>query len=297
MIKSLFAFIGLLLFAGILQAQPLQKKLQLDLATGYERQNLDWSIAGNLNGQSPNIYSELQWKKVGGQSVSAAFQWNFWNKLALAGAYSRAFIKSGTVTDNDYNGDNRTDRVYDQTFDADKGHSKAWSAGLGYILVNNERFSFTPYVGYGTNQQELHLLDRSGQFADLNSTYETDWKGPFIKATGSARLLRDLKLVANVTYNQADYKATADWNLIPTFQHPVSYRHTAKGYGLDANASVVYAINQKLGVNLGGGYFTWQTGKGVDELYLSSGGSDKTQLNGVSRTGYRFFAGLTLSFE
>ncbi len=177
-----------LLSTVTLHAQSLQKKLQLDLSTGYQREDLKWSIAGNLDGQSPNIYSELQWKKVGGQSTAAALQWNFWNKLMLMGNYARVSIRSGTVQDNDYNGDNRTNPAYDQIFDADKGFTRDLAIGLGYRLIDNETFSLTPYAGYIASKQSLHLLDRSGQYADLNSTYDTDWKGAFVKANAALKL-------------------------------------------------------------------------------------------------------------
>jgi hypothetical protein len=280
----------------LLYAQSTPKKLQLSLGTGYQREDFKWSIAGNLQGQSPNIYSELQWKKVGGQSVAASLQWNFWNKLMLMGDYRRVSNKSGTVRDNDYNGDNRTNPAYDQSFDADKGFTRDLAVGVGYKLIDNNNFSLTPYAGYNASKQSLHLLDRSGQYANLNSTYDADWKGVFVKAIAGLKLSKKLSATGTLIYNQADYKAKADWNLIPTFQHPVSYRHTAKGYGIDAGAGLQYAINNNIAINLGGGYFTWHTGKGVDELFLASGESDKTRLNGVDRKGYRFLGGLIFSW-
>ncbi|RWY52549.1 hypothetical protein [Mucilaginibacter gilvus] len=285
-----------LLSTALLQAQSLQKKLQLSLSTGYQREDLKWSIAGNLDGQNPNIYSELRWIKIGGQSVAASLQWNFWNKLLLMGNYQRVSIKSGTVRDNDYSGDNRTNPAYNQLFDADKGFTRDIAFGLGYKLIDKEKFSLTPYAGYGTSKQSLYLLDRSGQYADLNSTYETNWKGPFVKAIAAAKVAKKFTATATIAYHQSDYNSKADWNLIPTFQHPVSYRHTAKGYGVSADASLAYGITKNLVVNLGGGYFTWQTGEGIDELFLSSGGSEKTQLNGVDRKGYKLSVGLMLNY-
>nr|WP_294942910.1 hypothetical protein [uncultured Mucilaginibacter sp.] len=279
-----------------LYAQTTPKKLQVSLGTGYQREGLKWSIAGNLQGQSPNIYSELQWKKVGGQSVAASLQWNFWNKLMLMGDYRRVSIKSGTVRDNDYNGDNRTSPAYDQLFDADKGFTREIAIGLGYKLIDNENFSLTPYAGYSANKQSLHLFDGSGQYANLNSTYDTDWQGAFVKAIAGFKLSKKLSATGTLTYNQAGYKAKADWNLIPTFRHPVSYLHTAKGYGVDATAALQYAITKNIAINLGGGFFTWQTGEGIDELFLASGGSEKTQLNEVDRKGHRFFGGLIFSW-
>lgn len=294
--RQLIALIYALACGGVLHAQSQPHKLQLDLSTGYQREGFKWSIAGNQDGQNPNIYSELQWKKLGGQSVTASLQWNFWGRLLLTGGYERTSIISGTVRDNDYNGDNRTNPAYDQLFDADKGFTRDIYAGIGYKLINTDVFSLTPYAGYRAGKQSLHLYDRSGQYAELNSTYDTDWKGPFAKALAQLRLTKKLSATATLTYTQADYKAQADWNLIPSFQHPVSYRHTAKGYGLEAGAGLQYTITKNIGVNIGAGYFTWQTGEGVDELYLTSGESEKTQLNGVDRKGYKMSLGFVLDF-
>jgi hypothetical protein len=277
-------------------AQTISKKLQLNLRTGYEQQELSWSIAGNSAGQNPNIYSELQWKKIGGQLLSTGLLWNIWSRVTLTADYSRVFISSGTVSDNDYGGDNRTSPLYNQLFNADKGYTQNWSVGAGYTVITNNSFSLIPYVGYGANKQSLHLLDRTGNFPDLNSTYETDWKGPFVRVNAKLKLANKLSLNSRLTYNQVNYNAKADWNLIQTFQHPVSYRHNAKGFGADGNAAVCYDITKNIALNIGGGYFTWQTGKGADELFLSSGATDKTQLNKVGQKGYRLFGGFVFSY-
>ncbi|MBD1392048.1 hypothetical protein [Mucilaginibacter glaciei] len=296
MIRFLITCCLFLLATGILRAQSPQNKLHLSLLTGYERQDLNWSIAGNATGQNPNIYSELKWRNVGGQTASAAIQWDVWHHIVLSGNYSRTFITTGIVTDNDYNGDNRTSPAYAMTFDADRGSTQAINLGLGYPLIQTTLFKLTPFAGYGINKQSLHLLDNTGNFADLNSTYETSWKGPFLRTSAEFRLTQKIKLIGDVTYHQVNYNASANWNLIPSFQHPVSYRHNAKGYGLDGNVYISYDLAKHVALNIGAAYFTFQTGKGVDELYLNSGGSEKTQLNGVDNKGYRLFGGLLLRY-
>jgi hypothetical protein len=47
-------------------------------------------------------------------------------------------------------------------------------------------------------------------------------------------------------------------------------------------------------VGLRGGYFDWETGTGIDQLYLSTGGSDETQLNGAIRDGWRAMLGVEI---
>jgi hypothetical protein len=276
--------------------QHLEKKLQLSLATGRQQEDFHWDIAGNINGQSPNVFSELKWTKVSGYNYSAALQWNFWRRFSVAAAYNRVNVKSGNVSDMDYAGDNRTQPTYQQSFSDNKGSTSAWDAGAGYIIFNNSLFSLIPYIGYGVSTQSLYIVDLTGQFPALNSSYDTRWKGPFIKVTSSIKIWHALKLAADVTYNQVTYSAQGNWNLINEFQHPVSYSHAAKGYGINAGAKLVYNITPNIGLSFGYGYYDRETGNGTDLLYLSSGQVDKTQLNGVVRNGYRIVGGVILAF-
>lgn len=101
--------------------------------------------------------------------------------------------------------------------------------------------------------------------------------------------------MVDVTYSQVSYSANGDWNLISQFQHPLSYSHSAKGYGINAGAKLVYNINRYIGLNVGYNYFNWQTGNGTDQLYLVTHEIDKTQLNGVYRNGYTFNVGVVFS--
>jgi hypothetical protein len=275
--------------------QALEKKLELSLSTGHQQEDFHWDIAGNINGRNPNVLSELKCKKISGQDYSAILQWNIWRRFSLSGAYRRVNVRSGSVSDTDYAGDNRTQPTYQENFSDNKGSTTVWGAGAGYIIFNNNLFTLIPYAGYGINKQSLYIVDNSGRFPGLNSSYDTRWNGPFVKVSSSVKIWHALKLAADFTYNQVNYSAVGNWNLINEFQHPVSYRHAAKGYGIDASARLIYKINPNIGITLGYGYFNWQTGNGTDQLYLSSGQVDKTQLNGVWRSGYRVNGGLAFS--
>lgn len=290
-----FSFL-LMISATRLYAQSADKKVQVDITDGYQRENFHWSIAGNSSGQSPNVFSELKWTKLGGQSIAASLQWNVYQKFVFYADYTRQFITSGTVNDSDYSGDNRTNNTYNETFDAGKGHTQGWTLGAGYKLISNERFNLTPYAGYSNDEQSLSLYDSGNRFPGLNSSYQTKWKGVFIKAIATIKLVDKLQFNADVTYNQVSYNAVGNWNLITTFQHPVSYRHHANGYGLNLGGRFVYDITRNIGIQAGAGYLHWQTGNGNDELYLNSGEADKTQMNGAYRDGFRLFGGLRLLF-
>jgi hypothetical protein len=296
LIKLCSVIFPAILVAVKAQAQGMEKNLQFSVSAGRQVENFNWSIAGNISGQSPNVLSELKWKDVSGFSYSTALQWNFWQKFVLTSGYSRVSVSSGNVSDIDYTADNRSQPNYNQNFSDNKGYTSAWFAGAGYTVINNSQLSLTPFVGYGNNRQSLYIVDLTGQLPDLNSSYDAQWKGPFLDVKSSVKIWQDLMLKANVTYNQVTYSAQGDWNLISQFQHPLSYRHSAKGYGVNAAAKLAYSITPNIAINAGYNYFNWETGNGTDQLYLSSGQVDKTQMNGVYRKGHLVAAGITLLY-
>ena len=297
-ILNFFAVSILLSLSGscLVSGQDLEKKVQLSFSTGRQQEDFRWSIAGNNNGGDPNVLSELKWKNISGQDYSASFKWNVWRRFVIIATYNRVIVNSGSVSDMDYSADNRTAPVYAENFSDNKGYTSASSTGAGYIVFNDKLFSLVPYLGYAINTQALYLVDLTGQFPGLNSSYTANWKGVFLKVTSSVKVMRALKFSADVTYNQVNYNADGDWNLINEFQHPVSYSHTAKGYGLNIYGWLIYNVAPHEAVDIGYGYFNWQTGNGNDLLYLASGQVDKTRLNGVLRNGYEVAGGFVFSF-
>ncbi len=271
-----------------------QERLQVQVSTGYQREDLNWSIAGNSAGQNPNVYSELKWQAVGGISAGAALSWKVWRKLVVFVEGSRVFTLSGTVSDRDYSGDNRTSPVYGQSFDSHSGYAYTGFLGAGYRFWEGRRFELTPAVGYGFSGQRLSIEGAGGL---LNSWYRTGWKGAVVRASGVLNIDKHWGILFGGAYHQVNYRADADWNLIRTFSHPVSFRHWADGYELDGELGVKYAAGRHVAVVLAGDYFNGRTGKGIDELYLASGQTSQTQLNGVVLTGFGVRAGLRLGFD
>ncbi len=264
-------------------AQELPAKLQLSVTSGYRQDNLHWSIAGNSNGQNPNILSELRWKNVGGSVTGAQLQYRFFYHWQLEGNYEHTFFLSGKVLDTDYGGNNRTNIVYAQQFNAGKGGTDHWQAGLGYQLPVTNQFSITPSAGYSQFHQLFYLTGAS----NLNSTYKTTWKGPYAQLLLSSELSTQLFIDAGFRYSQVQYRASANWNLIREFRHPESFRHTANGYGINLHSSLLYRASIIHSIGIKGIYSRWQTGRGIDELYLATGASEQTQLNEVLSTGWQ----------
>ena len=297
LIKAYLFILILLCSARFGYGQAIEQKIQFSLSAGPQQDNLHWSIAGNTSGQSPNVLSELKWQNVKGTNYAAALQINVWHNIVVIGGYNNVAAKLGNVSDRDYAADNRSQPTYDQNFSDNRGYTSAWYTGAGYIIFNNAGFSLIPSAGYRNNTESLYITDANGQFPDLNSFYNVQWKGAFIKVKSSLKIWRGLKAIADLTYNQVNYSAQGNWNLINEFMHPVSYSHVAKGYGINTGVNLGYTITPNVGVTVGYSYFNWQTGNGTDQLYLSSGQVDKTQLNGVYRNGHLFSGGVILSLD
>lgn len=271
-------------------------KLQLSVGTGYQKEDFHWSIAGNANGQNPNIYSELKWHNIVGEIWYGGLQYNIWKRIGLTGDYSRSNITSGTSNDTDYGADNRTYPVYNENFSSNKGSTSAWSVGIGYSVIQTGKITLFPSAGYSSNYQNYWLRGNAGDFAQVNSSYKTNWKGTYLKLKAQFELIGPLSIATTATYNQVKYNAAADWNLIENFQHPVSFQDNADGYGLNGNVELKYTITKHIGIHAGFNWFDWETGKGEDQLYLTNGTTDKTQMNGASRKGTILDGGLNIRF-
>lgn len=266
----------------------------LSVKTGYQQENFHWSIAGNSSGQDPNIYSELKWKKLSGPVTALDLDWRLWKWLSIRGQGSWMFTSSGDVTDMDYQADNRQQPVYQGYFSCDKGNIYDWALMLGGDVWHSGVFTFSPYVGYSVNAQDMYIVDKTGVYSNLNTRYAARWKGAVARLDGSWSL-KHWVLDAGVDYHQVVYRAEADWNLIPSFSHPVSFRHRANGYGIGANAGISYLLSDRWSLGIGGGWYHWQTGAGTDQLYLAAGGSEYTQMNGAFRDGWQL--GLHLKYS
>jgi len=274
-------------------ASPGQDRVQVQVLGGYQQENLRWSIAGNSAGRNPNVYSELKWHGVDGLSSGVALSWEVWRRLLVLAEGSRMFTSSGTVSDTDYGGDDRTDRIYGRSFESHKGYAYANFLGLGYRLAVGPRLQLTPAVGYQWSGQRLTIEDAAEL---LNSVYRTWWKGLVVRGMGELKLDGKWGLLFAGAYHQVNYRADADWNLIQSFDHPVSFSHRADGYGLEGTLGVKYAAGRHVAVVVAGDYFNWSTGKGVDELYLTSGQTSQTQLNEVVMEGFGVNMGVRLNF-
>ena len=102
------------------------------LSTGYRVDDLDWNIAGDINGNNPNIISELTWKDLESFQLKMAGKTTFQQLLMLRGSLAYSWIFDGENQDSDYAGDNRTFEYSRSNNNSDEGNMLDASFGIGW---------------------------------------------------------------------------------------------------------------------------------------------------------------------
>jgi hypothetical protein len=295
-----------------------EKPFEMDFAfsAGYRRDDLDWNIAGNINGKNPNILSELTWEDLESFQLKVQNKTVIPNILYFRAMFAYGWIYDGEVQDSDYLGDNRTFEFSRSNNSADDGDVLDASIGIGYPfrLGGNEIWTITPLVGYSYHEQNLTITDGNqtistpgftpplGPFSGLDSTYETEWQGPWIgldmyfKAKKIDYWVKRIEPYLSFEYHWADYDAVANWNLREDFEHPKSFEHEADGDGWVLGLGLNYVIGPNFLLNLNYDYQSWSTDHGTDKVFFSDGTTAKTRLNEVNWTSNVFSLGLILRF-
>jgi hypothetical protein len=270
--------------------------IKLTASMGYQQENFNWSIAGNTDGQNPNVYSELKWRKLQVPVMQLSIDVKPWKNLIIKTAFNYGIITSGSVNDRDYVGDDRTRNVYDGTFKSNEGSTRSAEILIGYTLLSQKKVPITPLLGYGLYRQELYLLGSDSNTNEkLRSTYKTFWNGLVVGIESVYKVHRKLNIEPAIFYNQLTYKSEADWNLIQKFKHPISFKQHANAFKVEARTNIRYKLNSHISFLVYGCYSYWKTGIGVDRLYLNDGTVSDTQFNGAHRKGISCGAGISWS--
>ena len=291
-LKSALFFIVLVLEWNNTTAQ---NHWSASFSSGVQYLGLNWSIAGTSAGNNPNIYSELIWKKLKGWNNEGTIHFDMGKRLIVESSFKYTSIQSGEVTDIDYQLDNRQNMSFLGLFDSNRGLAYQVDLKAGWKLITFKQCEIKAFAGFFTSGQKLYLLDNSGKYdRDLKSTYLTFWRGGLIGTEISLKAGR-FEITPNFSYYQSSYRGTGDWNLITNFEHPVSYRHSADGFGVASQLSIYYKITRNLQVLLKGRQEQWKTGKGTDILYLISGEHPVTLLNEVFLKSNQITAGVEMN--
>jgi len=276
---------------------------ELALNSGYRVDNIDWNIAGNINGNNPNILSELTWSDLKIFQVKLSAKTIFRDLFYLRGSIGYGEIFYGSNQDSDYYGDNRTQEFSRSNNNASDGDVMDASIGFGlHFSFGLDWFGVTPLVGYSYHQQNLTITDGyqtippNGPFAGLNSAYDAEWKGPWVGLDLDFDINKKHNIFIKAEYHQADYTAEANWNLRSDFAHPKSFEHIADGNGMVISTGVIFFRNNPVSFHLQFDYQDWKTDPGTNRTFLANGNITETRLNEVNWTSYAMMIGFVYGF-
>lgn len=281
----------------------------LQIMTGYRQGEFDWNIAGTIQGGSPNIISELTWSDIKMTQIKAKGNITLMNRLVIDGTAAYADIYSGDNQDSDYLGDDRTGEYSRSNNKSDDGEVMDLSGGVGYKLYLGpephlfevDHLWLTLLGGYSYHEQNFVMTDgfqtipATGPFDGLHSSYWAEWEGPW----AGFELFGDRNKISGFfrfEYHLADYYGSANWNLRSDFQHPKSYEHTTDGQGFVFNMGGSYHITNFWSVDFNADFQDWETCKGIDRTFFSSGSIGETQLNEVNWQSQAFMLSSTYLF-
>ena len=284
----------------------------LELSTGYRVDDLDWNIAGNLNGTNPNIMSELAWTDLESPQLKLGGKGTINRVFYLRGSLNLGWVLSGDVQDSDYTGDNRTLEWSRSNNSAEDSTVLDATLAAGYpFKLASDKFRLIPLVGYSYSEQNLKITDGVqtvseptlappnveplplGPFAGLDSSYDTKWYGPWVGADLLLEASEKIMFFASFEYHWADYRAEAFWNL----RANPNFEHKADGTGFLVRVGGDYRFAEPWSLGLELNFQDWSTDAGIDRVFISDGTIVETRLNEVNWESFAIMLRLTYRFR
>ncbi|ADY53613.1 hypothetical protein Pedsa_3074 [Pseudopedobacter saltans DSM 12145] len=281
--KAVFLSLVFTLYFSGSEAQEVAK-FSVKVSEGLHLQDLDWSIAGNLNGNSPNIYSELIWEKMKGNSTEIQVGYRFLKNLTYKINAEKTFVLSGNVSDRDYSEDDRQNEIFSAVLETNKGYSWGLENSLAYSFYATKKLALLAELGYTISRQSLYLTDDGFSVGQetLNSNYKTKWQGAVLALEGIYFTDKKLSIAAIANFQKLDYSAIGNWNLVEEFAHPKSFTHRANALGYGFSIGPKYQLSKKLSLEMEYNFQKYVSKKGIDRLFFTSGTQTTTRLNGVN---------------
>lgn len=258
-----------------------QSEFELSYSNYFAKNNLTWSISGNILGRNPNIYSELYFNDIWSWGQNISIRRHLFHNVNLNLSFKNLKVLSGNGTDSDYAGDNRTEMFSQLNFISKKGAGQVYDVGLSYNLQTDKKLSFVFGLGYTLHYQTFFLNSR--EIVELNSTYKIAPKlyGIFIGVGKRFFSYIDSNLFLQV--NGVDYFARGNWNMIKEFKHPISFVHNANGYSIGVEFKNKFQINKNFSFSLSYSQNNHNYLRGVDILNLRATNIPQyTRFNGGS---------------
>lgn len=253
--------------------------INVDIGVGYREDDVRWNIAGFND--TPNVLSELKWKKLQMVEVTGEASYVSCRNYAVKVKADYGYICSGVNTDADYAGNDRTDRFSLSVNNAGKGYVYDLSGGVGYKVTSTcGRFIALPMIGYSFSSQHLHQFDglqvsSFGYIVDvpieeLNSSYTTRWYGPWVGIDFAARVESCAYVFGGFEWHLASYRGSGHWNLRPDIGPFHDHAH-GTGYIITLGGNWEVWSHWSIGVVSHFRYFRTNHGVSTTEYFYDNG--------------------------
>jgi hypothetical protein len=238
----------IIVFLSLYSLNSTAKNIEPTLTYGIGERNttVDWNIAGNLQGTSPNVISELIWQDIKSRQVSVGSIWTEGDYfLQASGEYGK--IYSGQNQDSDYNLDNRQGEFSRSVNNAGKGYMLDLELNYGKSYIVSPKLKVDASLGYSGHRQNLKMYEGnqiigSASLVGLDSLYQSNWSGPQVGVGMNYKNDNNIYSL-NYTHQNIDLNGHTNWNLRPDLKHPVSMTQTGSGTGNKISAGYERSVS------------------------------------------------------
>ena len=275
----------IIVFLSLYSLNSTARKIESTITYGIGERNttVDWNIAGNLQGENPNIISELIWRNIKSKQLSLGGIWTEGDYfLQASGEYGKVY--SGENQDSDYSLDDRQGEFSRSVNNAGKDYMLDLELNYGKSHVVSPKLKIDASFGYSIHRQHLKMyggnqLIGSASLEGLDSLYQSNWEGPQA-SVGMSYKNKDDEYSLNYTHQDIDLNGHTNWNLRSDLKHPVSMTQAGSGNGKKIVIGYEHAVSDFSSLSLTLSRYNYSA-SGVHTFHLLS--SDPAQkLNAVN---------------
>lgn len=263
----------------------------MDVSLGQRTDNLNWNIAGNIQGTTPNVLSELKWTDLKIFELKLHNRHELDDNSFIDASLGYGWITSGKNQDSDYTSDNRQGEFSRSNNAANGDNVIDGAIAYGYYLNKEDKANTTMLVGYSVNKQNLRMTNgyqtistsgvtpAIGAFSGLNSTYDARWNGPFVGISHEQAAGDKLSFNCRAEYHfNGAYYGESDWNLRTDLGNP-STIDTANATGKVLSLGAVYRLDDSSKLQAGFSYSQFKASDGIKSYNYADGTTGSTKLN------------------
>ncbi|HEY3065804.1 MAG TPA: hypothetical protein VGL09_08440 [Methylomirabilota bacterium] len=272
---------------------------RLSLLTGDTR----FSVAAGSG--TPNVLSELRWRGLDTvvPEVNAEF---VWKRLVVLGAIGAGAVFDGVLIDDDFAGNDRTDRV-SHTRSSVVGSLVYVDLAVGVRLVTwGERATpragyVDAFIGHQYWREDYDAFGATGTVSisnDVRAISETfTFNSLRIGARAHVPVYRGLGVkLAGAILPWSHVELEDEHPLRPDLRHDPSFSaHADGGFGYQLDGGLVYNINKHFSAETGFRYFRLESGRGTETAHTVAG-DVKQRLNEIVIERYGPYVGVSYRF-